>query len=378
MSSRALRALRASGSGSAGGAGVGSPNAAAGPSNAGRTTRPLASDGPLEDASPAPAKRRREGVGSPVASASRLDRSAALPPALDQLRATYDAICFIFQIHTKKTQRSLSDIQDAFRALQSRDLKLDELLQIATVYPGGLEMVFEGTATKALEDDLTVRLPSAGKRDLLEHHKRAFVEHAERLVRDDPAAATHVPCAPLPERPMKHNLEASERIVRKVLKSFSPKKEAMAKASETLPPTIKSFFASHKILSAGALQMVQRSHDRSRNIFDKGEIARRAHRRNLLELPKLFDKIRGLFNNLSRRAMPTEDVVSRLMDMRADRTTERAEVAQQIALLAEHAGEWCSLRKDARNNGIFCLQGGTGSDPTTIRKRLTSLGQEGA
>ncbi|QDZ20692.1 hypothetical protein HOP50_04g32140 [Chloropicon primus] len=351
MSSRALRAVKTSlgGEDRGGGGGGGRRVSGAVPSS---TT----------------VKRPREEVGQspdPVQGST-----PALPKSFRVLEETYEKVCFIFGIHSNNDRRTLRDLQEAFHQLCGRKVRLDELRQLRSAYPGCLAFGYRGLSSKPLSLDLTVQIPKEGGRPCSEKHKRVLRKRLLRLAQ----RGGGLPLSDLPERPSNRSLEESEKYVKKVIQSYSPKRNRVGAPGQPSSSTIKSFFQTNKLVSSGALDMVERTHNKMRKLFDESELEERRRRRNVAQLPALFDRLRGLFRSHNRRAMPLKDVLPHLMSMRRDKSIQLAEIEEQLKLIVDEAPEWCTVQTDTRNNKI--LSTNLNANPNVVRRKLSLLSQD--
>ena len=359
MSSRALKALQQS---------LGAGGGARKPDRQAPSTPAAAS---------APEKRKRSQLEreevvreSPSPVDTRGRPSGALPADFALLLAHYEKICFIFGIHANRERRTLHDLQQAFHQLCGREVGLDDLRRLRAAHPGCLSFGYRGLHSKPLRHDLTVQIPKENGAPCFEKHKRALRGKLTRLAREGRSLP---PLSDLPDRPSNRSMEESERFVKKVIQSYSPQRKG-ARPGAGSSSTIKAFFQTNKLVSSGALDAVERTHNKTRRLFDEEELEARRKRRNLSQLPALFDRLRGLFRSLNRRAMPLKDVVPSLMSTRKDKSTQQSEIEDQLCLLVDSAPEWCAVRADTRGNRILSLS--AGSDVNAVRRKLNLLSQD--
>jgi hypothetical protein len=370
MSSRALRALQTS---------LGKEAAAElFPSRGVPPTTPLSRGSKGSSDQDADAERSGEGAARSKTNTKAETSKAEKEPLAESLRSVqgnYDMLCFIFSIHSKQEIRSFHDLQQAFHQLCGRKIKLDELRLLKTVYPNGMTFSYKGLSSKRLSEDLQIQIPKRDGQKCFDEHKRNFALHLERCATQLGGDISGLDLDALPVRSSKNSLEESEKFVRKVIKSYSPVKSKVAEASSSPSSTkIKSFFQTNKLISKRSLHLVQQTHDKKRKLFDESELEARRQRRNLSQLPVLFDRLRGLFRGLNRRAMPMREVLSQLMSMRKDRTILQSDLEQQIALIIRHAGDWCNVESDTKKNKIFSLK--PTADPNAVRRKLNLLSKQ--
>ena len=309
-----------------------------------------------------------------MAMARRESGVAGLPAPLRALAETYDRICFIFSIHANQERRSFRDLRQTFHQLSGGEVEIDDLRRMKAAYPNCLAFSYKGLPSKPLDLDLMVQIPRAVSLDGHKRNLRAGLAEAAKACAEGSSAAEDVPLADLPERPLNRSLEASEKYVKRVIQSYSPKRAKHQRSSSSPSSSkIKSFFQTNKIISGRALTMVERTHDKTRKLFDEGEKEARNCRRNLAQLPQVFDRVRGLFRSLGRRAMPMRDMVPHLMSMRKDKAVQQSEIEAQVDLIVAHAPEWCTVQCDTRKNRILSLN--PGADPNQVRRKLNLLSQ---
>mmetsp|Transcript_3630 Transcript_3630/g.8229 ORF Transcript_3630/g.8229 Transcript_3630/m.8229 type:complete len:352 (+) Transcript_3630:67-1122(+) len=318
-----------------------------------------------------PGRTRTKRRGSGDDEATSLQRP--LPPPFQSVKESYDTICFIFNIHANRERRSLQDLQEAFKQLSGRKIKVDDLRLIKTVYPQGISFSYNGLSSRPLSVDLMVQIPKEGGRKCFEKHKRNFDcrlwECAESA--DTPESIVLVD---LPERGSnKRTLEECERIINKYKaekvrgkargESSAAEAEAEAGCSTEAQRRIPNFFKATKHISSRTIHMVENTQEKKRQRLEGFEALER--RRNLAQLPKLFDLLRSL--TLNRRAIPVKDVARQLVRKAEDKPA----FEEQLRLLLSHAGEWCTINHDSKGNQILSINGR--ANPNKVRKALVTL-----
>ena len=247
------------------------------------------------------------------------------------------------------------------------------------MYPGGLNFSYKGLSSKRLSEDLMIQIPKRDGKKCFDEHKRNFALRLKQCA-SKYGGEINVAAMELEELPLRsskdRSLAESEKFVREVIKSYSPVKNKVGSHVESSPSStkIKSFFQTNKIISKRSLHLVQQTHDKKRKLFDASELEARRQRRNISQLPVLFDRLRGLFRGLNRRAMPMREVLSQLMSMRKDKTILQSDLEQQLALIINHAGDWCNVESDTKKNKIFALK--SNADPNAVRRKLNLLSKQ--
>ena len=197
-------------------------------------------------------------------------------PQLSQIltkHAPIGLICFIFSIHANQERRSFRELEQAFHQLCGRDVGLDELKLLKTVYPEGLTFSYKGlSSSKPLELDLMIQIPKEGGGNCFDKHKEQLHLRLRECARKHNNKLDAITLLDLPERPSNRSLEKSEKIVKRVMQSYSPVKDKVGVPGTSSSSKIKSFFQNSKIISSGALNMVSLlflSHTRPRKHFSE-------------------------------------------------------------------------------------------------------------
>lgn len=134
------------------------------------------------------------------------------------------------------------------------------MLQIQTIYPNALQLKYDGSSAKSDTEDLMIQFIRDNGDASFDIHKSKMHSSLCEYFSDHPNQLENIACAALPARPVRNSLATSEKIVQKVIASYSPKKKKKLNTEENIPGvshTLKSFFAVNKVISTNAMSMVR-------------------------------------------------------------------------------------------------------------------------